>query len=121
MKNLGLMIFNTKSPWFMGIVSGTILVMIGVVFFSLSEYRKRKIKLAHRKIILENADHLLESNMVEEALAIYSDLLTQISRIREPKVFAHVKHSEGVCYKYLASTKEPIENLKKRSFVMKKP
>ena len=113
MNQIVVAVISVKSPWFMGIVSGMVLILIGVVFFSLSEYRKRKIRTAHRKMIMENAQHLLEDGQVDEALAIFTELLSQISRLREPKIYAQVKHKEGVCYKHLASTTDAAENLKK--------
>src|SRR4030042_3104377 len=103
-----------NSPWFIGIVGGLIgAFVVGAFLYYFFGHRELDIYRAIAMTSLNNADRLLEKNMVEDALAIYANVSGQGSEKKDPGLYANVKNSGGVCYYKLALVKNTEENLLK--------
>ena len=103
-----------NSPWFIGIVGGLIgAFVVGAFLYYFFGHRELEIYRAIAMTSLNNADRLLEKNMAEDALAIYTDVAGKVSAKKDPALYANVKNSEGVCYYKLALIKNTEANLLK--------
>ncbi|MCJ7547808.1 MAG: hypothetical protein MUP30_13500, partial [Deltaproteobacteria bacterium] len=106
--------WSKNSPWFIGIVGGLIgAFVVGVVLYYFYGHRELEIYRAIAMTSLNNADRLLEKNMVEDALAIYTDVAGKVSAKKDAALYANVQNSEGVCYYKLALVKNTEANLLK--------
>jgi tetratricopeptide (TPR) repeat protein len=106
--------WGNGSPWFIGIVGGLIgAFVVGACLYYFYGHRELEIYRAIALTSLNDADRLLEKNMVEDALAIYVNVAGQVSARKDPALYANVKNSEGVCYYRLALAKNTEANLLK--------
>ena len=101
------MIFDVNNPWVIAIS----MFISGAILSFLLRYRKDKIAKNILTTSINNADIFLEKNMTEDALAIYNNLLKVISEKKYPKIYAHIKNSEGICYYNLAIISNKEDNL----------
>src|SRR4030067_340765 len=106
---------NKKSnPLFIGIVGGLIgAFVVGAILLYFFGHRKQQIYRAISMTSINNADSLLEKNMVEEALTIYNAIASKVSANREPELYGAAKNSAGICYYKLALIKNTEGNLRK--------
>ena len=86
------------NPWvrgIMGVVVGALLT--GIIFSVVCGKRQRQMYADRQDIAIDIADTYLKKNMTEDALAIYHEVLTEVSEQREPLLYGRLKHNEGVC------------------------
>ncbi len=103
-----------NNPWFRGIVVGVIAgLLAGVVLFYLSVSRSTKTTRIDLMSRVNNADQLLKSNMVDDALLKYEEVSREVSEAKYPDIYAHIKNSQGICYRELAVITDKEENLTK--------
>ncbi len=104
--------FFINNPWLVAVVGGAIgAILAGIVLFYWFEHRAQKKDKIALKARTNNADELLKKNRTDDALAIYQDMLKTVSVRKYPEIYAHIKHSEGMCYSALASVSDKEENL----------
>ncbi len=89
--------------WLVGGLIGAIIgafiaiIAIALIFF-ISEYRRQKTYKGKILSRLDTADMLLQESMPIDALAIYTDILKDVSREKDPETYSLIKNSEGRCY-----------------------
>jgi tetratricopeptide (TPR) repeat protein len=104
--------FKRNNPWIIAVIGGAISAIIaGVILFYLFEYREKKISRAILVTSVNDADGLVEKDMIEDGLAIYKDVLKKVSGEDESELYGHIKHMEGTCYYRLALLRNKEINL----------
>lgn len=113
--------FNVTNPWIVAIIGGAIgAVLAGIILYYSIEYRKGKNLKNIRMNLINNADVLLERNMPEDALKIYTDLLSLVYEKKDTEVYGHIKNKEGICYYNLSTLNNKEDNLIKAIIAFEK-
>ena len=104
--------FLKDNPLLVAVIGGAIgCILAGIALFYLFEYRAEKIAKTALIARVNSADEFLDKNMIDDALAIYEDILKTATARKYSEIYAHVKHNEGICYFDLAYGGEKEENL----------
>ena len=113
-KKKGAIMSLLNNPWFRGIIVGAIAgLLAGVVLFYLSVSRSTRITRTNPMSHVNNADQLLRSDEVDDALLKYEEVLREVSEAKYPDIYARIKHDQGICYTELARIADKEENLTK--------
>ena len=103
-----------ENPWFRGIIGGAIAgLLAGLVLFYLSVSRSTKITRTDLMSRVNNADQLLKSDEVGDALLKYEQVLREVSEAKYPDIYAQIKNNQGICYFELARVRDKKKNLTK--------
>jgi tetratricopeptide (TPR) repeat protein len=104
--------FRRNNPWIIAVIGGaTSAIIAGVILFYLFEYREKRISRTILITSVNNADGLVEKDMIEDGLSIYKDVLKKVSEENESELYGHIKHMEGFCYYRLAFVRNKEMNL----------
>ncbi len=102
-----------NNRWFVRIIIIIISGVVSLVVLYFWEYRTTQITRTDLMSRVNNADQLLKSDEVDDALLKYEGVLREVSEARYPDIYAHIKNSQGMCYGKLAQIVDKEENLKK--------
>ncbi len=84
-KKAGARKWGKNSPWFIGIVGGLIgAFVVGVCLYYFYGHRELEIYRAIYMANINDADSLVEKNMLEDALAIYTNVAGKVSAKKGP-------------------------------------
>jgi len=108
-----------NNPWVIGVgVWIIITILSGLTSHFYLVYKENRSSLAIVKTKLRDANKKVEAGLVEDALEIYKSLLDEVSEKKESKIYAEIKHDEGVCYSILATFEDKNKNLSKAELAL---
>ncbi len=91
--------FIRKTTGFLCLIIATFIAMLLYGFYTEGK-ELRKYEALNREIV---ADKLLEDNQADEALTLYLNIDEEVSKYKEPKLYADIQVKIGDCYQQLAT------------------
>jgi len=96
------------------IIAGLIVAVAGgYALHRLLEYKSEKTSKTAVWAAINNADSLLKTGLIEDALEIYVEMSTEVSEAKDPEACSRIKNGEGLCYSKLAEIGNKEDNLRK--------